>query len=132
MTVIAETFEFDYRGETFLLDLNVFPASEAIWLERVTKYPLSYLMTNFAAGGMTGAVAFLMLALRRAGRHSLANWDKLQSMSVVDSNEFIMRRVPLAADDEDEGDGGGEDAGPTSPSRSTSTGSATATPTAAT
>lgn len=128
MRTFDETYEFDYQQETYPLDLNNFPASEAIWLERETKLPLSYLMENFTVGGITGALALLLLALRRGGKHGLAKWSRVQTIGVTTLGEFQVRRLPIV-DEPDTDDQQGEAADPTSPSPSTLTGSGSAAPT---
>lgn len=127
MRTIDDTYEFTYQGGTYPLDLNDFPASEAIWLERETKLPLSYLMENFVNGGITGSLAMLLLALRRDGKHALAKWDRVQTIGITSMTEFAVRAIS-AADPATEQTSGGDAADPTSPSQSTPTGSATATP----
>lgn len=133
---IVDTYEFDYRGTTYPLDLNHFPAMEACWLEDASRKSLAFLTASFAAGGMYGTIAYLMLALRRAGQHSLAKWDRLMTMNIMDPNEFMMRRIapdePATETDDDINEGveeGGQAADPTAPSCSTPTGSDTDTPT---
>jgi hypothetical protein len=117
VTTHVDTYEFDYHGTTYPLDLSHFPASEGLWLEAETKKPLTFLLASFATGGMWGSLSMLLLALRRAGQHGLAKWDRLMTIDLNSDSEFVLRRVPAATDDTEEG--GEQDADPTSPSRST-------------
>lgn len=135
MQVQRFTYEFIFRGKVYPLDLAVVPAMEAVWLEHATRMPMLEIGRNFDTGGVTGMLAYLMLALRRAGEHGAASWEKLGTVNLGEtSTELRLRRIPVAppVDDEtgEEGEGLDPSGAADPPSPTTPTGSTTQGPTA--
>lgn len=136
MQVQRFTYEFTFRSKVYPLDLAVVPAMEYVWLEEATGKPTVVLARSFDIGGVIGLIAYLMLALRRAGEHAAADWQKLGTVNVGEtSTELRLRRIPVTPPRDDDGaDGEGEGPDPSegagTPSPRTPTASTTEGPTA--
>lgn len=93
--------KYVYQGEEFAFDDATLLVQEAVWLEEHTGRPARRIVWSYQNGGAIGVIAFLMLAMRRNGRHSLADWNRLQTID-LGTDELVLVDVDQTPDDGDE------------------------------